>query len=52
MHSAKEALAGGLVDKVQPAREFYQGIAPASSGGSLGAPRRARLELTRLKAQR
>ena len=53
MHSAKEALAGGLVDRIQPAREFYQGIAPpASSGGSLGAPRRARLELTRLQAQR
>ncbi len=53
MHSAKEALAGGLVDRIQPAREFYQGIAPpASSGGSLGAPRRARLELQRLKVQR
>jgi signal peptide peptidase SppA len=54
MHSAKDALAGGLVDKVQPSREFYRSLATTSTtpvAPSFGI-RRARLELERAKVVR
>ena len=31
MHSAPEALAGGLVDRIQPAREFYKSLGGSTS---------------------
>jgi signal peptide peptidase SppA len=47
MHSSKEALAGGLVDKLQPARDFYRSLSAttASTPAATLGTRRARLQL-------
>lgn len=49
MLSAEDALAAGMVDKLQPTRDFYQGLTPpkAAPGRSV---QRARLELEKIKA--
>lgn len=54
MFSASDALGHGMVDKVQPTREFYKALRPAEETNTdkpvIGLPlRRARLELEKLK---